>query len=215
MPLFLASDMKDPRSIEKLKDIIGPDYQRKELVYIPTASNGNHKYGAWKLGESIKIAKANFPNIKVVELEDIDIQRGETLKDVMGKPDILWVAGGAPSYLLYWMYRRNFYDYLEYLLNFGTVYVGSSAGSMVCGPSIYLAEIYPGKQEIGARLLPGLNLINFEIWPHYDKATPIIKKQVEKLWNKEKQLLLLDDGDVLFVVNGIKKLLGEEKYLKK
>jgi len=45
MRLFLASQMKHPKSVVRLKDFLGRDYQNKNVVYIPTASNGQ-KWGA-------------------------------------------------------------------------------------------------------------------------------------------------------------------------
>jgi len=159
------------------------------------------------LGESIKVAKSLWKSLKVVELEAFS--REDTLEEVIGKPDILWMAGGVPGYLLYWIIRRGLDQYLKELLSSGTTYVGTSAGSMVCAPSVRLAELVPGENERGAGLFPGLSFINFEICPHYDESK---YETIRKFWGKSK-LLLLKDGDILTVVEGRKVVLGEETYL--
>ncbi len=45
--LFLASEMKHPDSIEKLKQYVGGELAQKNITYIPTAANGEF-YGSWK-----------------------------------------------------------------------------------------------------------------------------------------------------------------------
>ena len=48
MKLFLASQAKNPETIEKIKKYIG-GFVGKNIAYIPTAANGEG-WGSWKKG---------------------------------------------------------------------------------------------------------------------------------------------------------------------
>ena len=59
-----------------------------------------------------------------------------------------------------------------------TVYVGSSAGSMIAGSSFYIGKPY---EEIGADVIPGLGLVDFEIFPHYeDEMYELVKRIIKE-----------------------------------
>lgn len=204
MKLFLASKASDPESIKKLKDFVGKDLEGLKVVYIPTAANGDG-WEHWKKGGSIALAKSLWPNMKVLQLEDVG--RSEDIAKIIGTPDILWIAGGMLGYLLYWIRRTKLDKALPKILKSGTIYVGSSAGSVLWSKTCYLAEIYPDDEEPGASLLPGLGYIDFEIFPHYeDRYMDFLKKS----WNKG-PLYLLKNGEVITVVDGKVKVLGEKR----
>lgn len=212
MKLFLASEAKNPQSIKDLEKFVG-GFEGKSMVYIPTAANGEG-WGSWKTSRSIGIAKSlPLKSFKIVELERL-IEGGVQIPDLnkaIGTPDILWVAGGAPGYLLYWLRRVGLDKYLPKLFKSGTVYVGSSAGSMVCAKTQRAIGYYIGESEMGAELLPGLGLIDFEIYPHFrDELLPQIKKL-----HKKGQVYLLKDGEAIVVDGGKMKILGEKRVVEK
>ena len=204
MKLFLAAEAKHPESIKKLKTFVGGDFKNKKIVYIPTAANGEG-WGIWKDGRSIQTAISLWHDLKIVQLEDI--KRTDKLEEIIGQPDILWIAGGMPGYLLYWVRRVKLDKYLPTILERGTIYVGSSAGSMICAKTNHLAETFPDEEEPGAALLPGLGYIDFEIFPHFEEK---YLNLLEKNWDKGK-LYLLKNGDVITLVNGKIEVLGETR----
>lgn len=206
--LFLASEAKDPKSIKKLKDFIGKDLKKLKIAYVPTAMNGNY-YGSWKDGTSYKIAKSLCRELNIIELEDA------YYKDVISeveKSDILWVGGGMSGYLLYWVRRVGLDKALTKILDSGTIYVGSSAGSMICAKTQYSSEWFIEEPELGASLVPGLGLVDFEIYPHYeDELLPKIKK----LWKDDQgELYLLKNGEAITVVDDKVEVLGKKRILK-
>jgi dipeptidase E len=204
--LFLASEGKHPESIKKLKKFIGGSLKNKKIIYVPTASNGEY-YGAWKGGESIKVASSLGADLTIIELESFAYQN---IFDHVKDADILWIAGGMSGYLLYWFRRTELDKKLSKILNSGTIYVGSSAGSMICAKTQYSSEWFITEPEPGSSLVPGLGLIDFEIYPHYeDKLLPKIKK----FW-KEGELYLLKNGEVITVVDDKVKILGKKRILK-
>lgn len=207
MKLFLASEAKHPESIKKLKTFVGGDLKDKRIVYIPTAANGEY-WGSWKIGESVKVAKSLTNYFKIIELEN---QYKENIFSEIEKADVLWIAGGFSGYLLYWIRRTKFDKKLPEILSKGTIYVGSSAGSMVCAKTQYVSEWHLLEREPGGSLISGLGLIDFEIYPHFeDEKLPEIKK----LWKKG-ELYLLKNGEVITVIDEKIEVLGEKRVLKK
>lgn len=204
--LFLASEGVNPRTLIKLKDFIGGSFEGKKVAYVPTAANGDH-YGVWKAGGSIKIVPNLGADFKLVELESCVYQ--DVYLQIKGS-DILWIAGGQTGYLLYWFRRSGLDKKLGELLESGTIYVGSSAGSMACSKTQYASEWYLDEPEAGASLLPGLGLIDFEIYPHYEEK---LLPRIKKFWKKG-ELYLLKDGEVITVVDGKVEILGRRRILK-
>ncbi len=207
MKLFLASQAKNPKSLKEFKKFVGKDFKDLSIAYIPTAANGEF-YNSWKASESLKVASKLCKNLNIVQLENIcykDVL--SELKDV----DIIWMAGGMSGYLLYWIYRSELDKILPDILNKGTTYIGSSAGSMICAPTQYSAEWFIGEEEPGASLLPGLGLIDFEIYPHFEDK---LKPKIEKKW-KEGKLCLLKDGEAVVVDGDKVKIFGEERFIEK
>lgn len=205
--LFLASEAKNPESIRKLRKFVG-GFKDKKTAYVPTASNGEF-YGAWKAGESFKVASSLGASLEIVELENFAYQ--DIFKKI-NEADILWIAGGQSGYLLYWFRRTELDKRLPKILENGTIYVGSSAGSMICSRTQYASEWYLGEPEPGASLLPGLGLVNFEIYPHYEEK---LLMQIKKHWKDEQgQLYLLKNGEVITVVGDKVEVLGKKRILE-
>lgn len=208
MKLFLASKAVETQTLTKLETFIGQSLSKLNIAYIPTAANGEY-FGSWKSGASLEKLQTLNPNLDIVELENFYKQ--DVFSDLQ-KADVIWFAGGMAGYLMYWIRRSKLDLSFPDLLSRGRIYVGSSAGSMVAGPSLYSAENYIGEEESGASKISGLGLIDFEIYPHYDEAQ---YNEIEALWHKvgKSKLCLLKDGDAVTVVEGKVEVFGEEKWV--
>ena len=68
MKLFLASEAKNPATIQKLEKYIG-GFKGKSIAYIPTAANGE-KWASWKEGGSWNLIQTLGAKISLVQLED-------------------------------------------------------------------------------------------------------------------------------------------------
>lgn len=205
MKLFLAAESKHPDSLTKLQNFTG-GLDKKTVVYIPTAANGEY-YGSWKGGESIQVAQSLGADLRIVELEN---SAYTNVLQQIGQPDVLWIAGGMSGYLLYWMRRTKLDQALPSLLK-KTLYVGSSAGVMVCSQTQNVAEWFLADPEPGAGLGPGLGLIDFEVYPHYEDE---LYDQIKQRWTNGK-LYLLKNGEVITVVDDQVQVLGEERIIVK
>ena len=208
MKLFLASEAKHPESIEKLRKFIGGSFKGKKIAYVPTANNGENSYGSWKTDSATwKLVKTLGAKVEPVVLEEY---RNSSVVDVLKGKDIIWFAGGACGYLMYWIRRCEIDKYIRELLDSGSIYVGSSAGSMICSPTLNVAESYPGEAEHGASVIPGLGLVDFDILPHYEKK---MLRLVEKFY-KGDGIYLLKNGEVITVVDKKVEVLGKKRIFK-
>ncbi len=208
MKLFLASEMKHPESIENLKKFLGGIFKGKSICYIPTAANGEEPFGSWKKNSATwKLANTLGAKVTSVQLEDY---KNSSVIEKLKTKDVLWFAGGYPGYLMYWIRRCEVDKALPKLLK-RSVFVGSSAGSMITSKALSTTEWYLGEREPGASVIPGLGLVNFEIYPHYEDS---MLPQIKRYWKKGR-LYLLKNGEVITVTNGKVEVLGEERILQK
>jgi len=206
MRLFLASEAKHPNSMKNLEKFAG-GFTGKKLAYIPTAANGELPYGDWSKGETWNLLNQKY-QVKIT-LAQLEEYRDKSVLKHLRNQDIIWFAGGSCSYLIYWILRCEIDKFLPELLEKGAIYVGSSAGSMVTAPTLDLAEWYPGEPEIGAHYLPGLGLVDFDFFPHFEDALlPELKK-----WYRGKKMYLLKNGDAITVENKKVTVLGQKRVL--
>mgnify|MGYP001559596470 FL=1 len=135
-------------------------------------------------------------------VEEIDIE-GKTEAQVMKLlelKDIIFVEGGNTFYLLKAMRGCNFEKVIKKLLKQGKVYIGASAGSIVAGRTVKTAEWHGDKNTVGLKNLKGLNLVPFDIFPHYQpELAEFIKQKIKNPKKRAKKLkILTDDQAILF-----------------
>lgn len=201
MKLFLASEAKDPIPFQKLEEYIG-GFANKTIAYIPTAANGE-AWGSWKDSSTLQLLQSKGANVSIVQLEDYMYK--DVIADLRGK-DVIWFAGGSAGYLMYWV-RRTYIDiHIKELLE-KSMYVGSSAGAMIAGLSLDIAEWYPGEQEAGASFIPTLELVDFDIYPHYSEE---MLSTIQENYHGT-NMYLLKNGEAIMVENGKITVIGEER----
>ena len=205
MRLFLASEAKNEETVKKLRDYIG-GFKGKKIAYIPTAANGEEPFGSWKESSSTWLLVQTL-GAKVTGIQLEDYKNASVIDDLRNK-DILWFAGGYPGYLMYWIRRCEVDKALPELLE-KSLYVGSSAGSMVTSKNLGITEWYLGEEEPGASVIPGLGLVDFEIYPHYEDS---MYDEIKKCY-KGNKLYLLKNGEEVLVEEGKVKVLGEERVI--
>jgi peptidase E len=203
MKLFLASEGSDPRTVEKLEKYVG-GFKSKNVIYIPTAKNGNGE-GRWETSSTWKFLVSSGMKAQCLQLEHY--LNGITLTPFKNV-DLIWVTGGAPGYLMYWVRRTGFDKILPELLK-KSIYVGSSAGSMIMSKTLEVCEWYIGEPERGAKYLPGLGYIDFDFYPHYQDN---LHEEIGKRY-KGKKMYLLKNGEVILVEDKKVQVLGKERII--
>jgi dipeptidase E len=143
-------------------------------------------------------------------VEDIDIE-GKTEKELFKALNcfgIIYVQGGNTFYLLKAVQDSGFDKVIKELIAKGVIYIGVSAGSIICGPSIELAGWDGGDENI-VRLssLIGMNLTPYNVYVHYDsKRQKIVKeKSKESLF----PIITLTNKQALLVRGDKTELVGD------
>lgn len=206
MRLFLASEAKHPGTIKELDKYLG-GFKNKTIAYIPTAANGEEQFGIWKESSATwQLVQTLGAKVTAVQLEDY---KNSSVIDFLKNKDILWFAGGHAGYLMYWIRRCELDKALSKLLE-KSLYVGSSAGSMVTSKRLGTTEWYLGESEPGASVIPGLGLVDFEIYPHYEES---MLGEIKKHY-KGNKLYLLKNGEEIIVEDKVVRVLGEERIVR-
>lgn len=142
-----------------------PEYCR--VVFIPTAANPEED--RWYLNKS----KLRFAELGINMVSDVDIENEtkDTLAPKLANADIIYVEGGNTFYLLKYVRASGFDSLVKDFLERGGVYVGSSAGSIIAGPTIETSNWkYADKNDVGLKELGGMELVPFAIAPHIDET---------------------------------------------
>lgn len=172
----------------EIKKIVG----KKEVLYIPFALKEWDKY------ENLikeRFAKDGL-NIKSIHKE-------KDYKSAINKAQILFVGGGNTFRLLAMLKKNNLLELIRKKVKNGSlIYIGSSAGVNIVCPTIMTTNDMPIVQLDG---FDALNLIPFQINPHYIDPDPNKKDKMETRDQRIEQFLEENSMSVLG--------LREESYL--
>lgn len=100
---------------------------------------------------------------KILNLEIIDYTN-EDLRESLEKCDGIFIGGGNTFLLLDKLYQYSLIDILKNKINSGIPYLGTSAGTNICGITIGTTNDMP---IVHVKSLEALGIIDFNINPHY------------------------------------------------
>lgn len=155
-----------PTNIDRILGQIFPnELKDKVLAYMPSdGSNAPQKYiDEWKnYAEKYSAGFNLINNSKVDSLEE---------QNKLLSSNILVISGGNTFKLLDNL-RKSGLDktVLEFIKKESFVLSGFSAGALVMTPTIEVCNL-PNydKNEVGLKDLTSLNIVNFEVFPHYSE----------------------------------------------
>ena len=128
----------------------------KNLLFIPYASPGGLSYNDYT-----KKAKDAFETIGI---KVNGIHEFKNPEQAILEAEGVFTGGGNTFVLLNELYKNNCINALKTVLNNGTPYLGTSAGSNICGQSIKTTNdmpiVYPPSFD-------ALQMVPFNINPHY------------------------------------------------
>lgn len=167
MKLLLTSSGLSKRDIGvALQDMVGKAPGECRVGFIPTAANVELGTKDWVIGQLLQLQRYGFYQIDIVDISADGVDWRARLDDV----DVLWLTGGNTFYLLDQVRKTGFDKWLAEHIN-DKVYVGGSASSILMTPTIALAGMEPGDENVpGLTDLTGLGYVPFEIEPHCDEA---------------------------------------------
>ena len=176
----------------------------KTILFIPYARPSGISYD-----EYTKIAKNAFSNINI---DVVGIHQFENPKEAILKAEAIFTGGGNTFELVNQLYKKDILSTLKKVLENGTPYLGTSAGSNICGVNMMntndMPIVYPPS-------FTTLGCIPFNINAHY--LDPIVGSthKGETRETRIKEFHVFNDIDVLGLREGSwLEVLGDEIILK-
>lgn len=223
MRLALASQGFTTDEIaKKIEELVGKPLEKINVAIINEAYVGldETRDKRWLIRELANIEKyiggtIDFVNFRVYDKEEI--------KKHFQRADLIYIVGGCQHILEKLFRETDTIDILKQMAN-EKVIMGTSAGSIVLGRKITSADFwkerYPKDWDL-AKTHEELNLVNFNIIPHY-------MREDHKKWTKsffervlkenpfpiyaitDTQMVVYHDGELEFV-GGVPEIFGEKK----
>jgi dipeptidase E len=143
---------------------------------------------------------------------DLENETKESIEKAFEDIDIVFMQGGNTFWLLTEIRRTGFDELLPTLLDAGVIYVGVSAGSCVCCPTIEMAGWKdPEIERHGIEDLTGMNLVTFLMTVHFEESMRELLH--EKVGDVSYEVKVLTDDQAILVKDSAYSLVGTGKEI--
>src|ERR1044071_2763972 len=160
----------------------------RRIVFVPYALFDREAYG--------KKAEQRF---RELGLDLASLHRTEDPRAAVAACDGIFIGGGNTFRLLDSPYRHDLLELIRDRVRAGVPYVGSSAGSIVAGPTIMTTKDMPIVQPPS---FASLHLVSFQISPHYLDPDPSSTHMGETQQDRILQFLEENDRTVIGLREG-------------
>ena len=211
--LLTSAGLKNKTLIDEFLKLVNKPANEIKLAYIPTAANVEPDDKGWMID-----ILWEFKNL----VSEVDIVEIATLPRAAFMPRLEWadaiaIGGGNPYFLLNWLRKSGLDDEIRNLLE-SRVYVGISSGSMIVGPDISITnDLLPEVVKLELKDYIGLQLVDFEIVPHYNSESfsKVREPELKKYQQKSKiPFYVIDDQSAIKVVDKNIEPVGEGEWLE-
>lgn len=193
--LFLASYASV--SLELIKDLLPKPASQIKAAFIPTAGDPYQDKG-FVYTDRDAMVKMGMTVGEIV----LKITRGADLEKALNDVDVILVAGGNTFYLLDQVKKSGFDVIVKKLIEKGVIYIGSSAGSILCCPTIEGAKRFDSPTDAPDLTdYTGLNLIDFVLIPHThkEKYKERVEETTKEMEEKGFKVVPLTDNDAIII----------------
>ncbi|WP_156191916.1 Type 1 glutamine amidotransferase-like domain-containing protein [Corynebacterium kalinowskii] len=184
-----------------------PEYVSGKVAYIGDAARS---YGdaPWVMTERNTLVEQGF---EVIDLPVASTPLEEFDK-VLSEVDAVYVAGGETFDLLYVLRSTGAFEILQEKVKSGLTYIGTSAGSVLVGPSIEPISLMDSPDKApDLKDFTGLNLVDICVVPHASgtiASYPItVIAEIVAKYGEQYPLQLLRDGQALVIEDGSVRLI--------
>ena len=201
MNLFLCSHFSKVGAL--LKDLIAG----KRVAFIPTASI--HEGYTGYVGSARTLFKKLGAELTEIE---ISTANASDITQVFDAADIIYFTGGNSFFLIDQLRKTGTDTLLKQQLEKGKLFIGESAGAIVCAPELsYIEKMDPIPEDYSQSDYAGLGLINFYVLPHYltapfKKVTADIMQSFSNI-----ELCAINNAQALSIKDGVRKFVSVEK----
>lgn len=193
LKLFLTSSEIQASQYEALEQLLGKKLNSTKCALI---ENGADPYGESE--QYFVTINRDALTQTEMHIECVDLR---TYEGTFYEFDLIWLGGGNTFYLRHIL--KNFEDKIKDHLDKGKVLAGSSAGTLVVGPSIKEIENIDDPELTPERIDTGLHLTKYCVISHKDN--PNLNEQLNESVNNFKanghEVIQLEDGQVFVQLN--------------
>lgn len=192
--------------MEDIERRLGKQAEKIKISYITTAGNLHPIDKRDWIVEGRELLKSQGWQVFDYDIEGK--KEAEVEQELEGK-DVVFVQGGNNFYLLEQMQRCNFREVMERAFERNVLYIGESAGAIVCSQDIAVQRWMSGDE---LALVPemkdfrGLGLVNFLIKPHWnregvkrEKFSRFLWENPEEFYSIEQPIICLNDNQLVRV----------------
>lgn len=204
MRLFLTSD-GFPAASQNLRrkfiELVNKEPKDIKVAFIPTASEVEDDRSFMLLDRG-ELEEIGVPKENITTLE---LDHAVTIEELK-KFDVIFVDGGNTFFLLQKVRESGFDSAIkEYLDADMGVYVGVSAGTVLAGPDVGVAEPWDDKSRSTLTDTIGLGLVSTAYSPHYNSKEKEIVHGLKDHMNCAVEAL--SDGQAIVVSGEAQELL--------
>jgi dipeptidase E len=175
-----------------------------KVLFIPYARPSGISFESYT-----EIAKKGF-EFKGIEIEGI--HSFENPKIAMQNAEAIFVGGGNTFVLVAELYKQNLMELLKMKIETGTPYLGTSAGSNICGVSMQTTNDMP---IVLPPSFDTLEIIPFNINAHFHPADKFSKHKGETRETRIKEYHAFNDTPVIGLKEGSwLRIVGEKIALE-
>lgn len=204
--LYLASSIN--RTAKSIAEDIGGDVSQLKLAFLDTAAEVEEGDKDWLENDKQSLIDAGFDLFEYT----ITDKSYEDLKKDLLSADIIHINGGNTFYLLQQSRKSGFDGFVKKHLEAGKIFIGSSAGSIIVGPSISHLETLDNISKAPELTdLNGFGLIDITVFPHWGSSLfPFDKRSeaLKTLYKYYKKIVLLSDNQYIKFDAGFIKIVN-------
>jgi dipeptidase E len=191
---FLTSKLSSVVSL--LPKYLKESPQQISTVFIPTAAN-IYTNPTFIDADIMALRSQGFP----VTVFDIEGKAIDEVRNALIGAAMIVVGGGNTFYLLQEARKSGFDEVIKELVEKGVVYVGSSAGSVLAGPSLESIQGFDDPKDAPELTdYAGLNVVDFVILPHYNpEQSEEYDRVLTESGDRDYELKLLRDNELILV----------------
>lgn len=188
--------------INEIRKFLGE--KQVQIIFIPYAAV------TFRYDEYVDKVNERFASIGQ---QVLGIHTFENKIDAIANAEAIIIGGGNTWHLSRKMREYGLFEAIRKKIESGTPYIGWSAGSNVACPTIKTTNDMPIVDPLG---MEALNLVPFQINPHYIDANPhghageTREQRIEEFLevNPNTNVIGLREGTMLFIDNDFMKLIG-------
>lgn len=166
-------------------------HERVTVGFVTTAADP-YQDKPWMEADRQALVDLGYQVINI----DLKNKTAAELKTAFHDTQIIFIAGGNTTYLVDQAHRSGLIDILKDLLTEDRIFIGSSAGSILAGPTVepFIEEDLPELSKDFLLQDPAcLGLVDYVVLPHYPKYAEQNDQVASRFEDRYKFVKLRDD----------------------